>query len=118
MNLRRLAASSFAALVALACGGKVPSLDDAILPDGGRAGPPPTCGAVCAHIIGSCVPGASTDKCVTDCEDGTMRFATTCPVELDSYLRCMITTSVECHMTDVVVVGCSPERDRLEACRP
>src|SRR5258705_413415 len=80
-------------------------------PDGGRVAPVPTCGAICAHLIGSCVPGAGTDKCVTDCEDGRNRFVTTCPVELDVYLRCMGTARVECHGTEVVVVDCSDERN-------
>jgi len=109
-------------LVALAlgaCGGKVPALEDApIGPDGGRAAPVPTCGAICAHLIGSCVPGASTDKCVTDCEEGRNRFVTTCPLELDAYLRCMGAARVECNAMDVVVVDCSDERNRLDACHP
>ncbi len=107
------------ALAAGACGGKVPGPDIATFgPDGGRTDPPPTCGAICAHLIGSCVPGASTDPCVADCESGIAGVSTSCTGERDDYLRCMIAARVECRGSDVVVIDCSDERNRLDACHP
>jgi hypothetical protein len=118
MNLvRRLPSLLVVAFVAGACGGKVAGLDDPVGPDGGRTGPAPTCDSICARIIGACVPGATTGACIADCEGGTKPFATMCPAELDGYLRCMGTTRVECHGTEVVVIDCGDERNRLDACR-
>jgi hypothetical protein len=113
-------AVALASLTQTGCGGKVAGYDNVTVgPDGGRVTPVPTCDAICAHIIGSCVPGASTGACVSDCEAGQSRFAmTSCAPLLEAYLRCMGTTRVECNGSDVVVVDCSDERNQLDACHP
>jgi hypothetical protein len=120
LRARFLAIAWVGSLCAGACGGKVAGQDGTVIgADGGHIVPPPSCGDICAHIVGSCVPGASTDGCVSDCEAGANRFAATpCEGLLDTYLRCMITTRVECHGTDVVVIDCSDERNALDMCHP
>jgi hypothetical protein len=109
-----------AALVALSlggCGGRVAGYDTAGTgPDGGRIEPVPTCGAICAHIIGGCAPGAATDACVKDCEAAKARFGASCQGLLDAYLRCIVTTRVECKPMDIVILDCSDERNRLDEC--
>jgi hypothetical protein len=115
-----LAATALVKLSLAGCGGKVAGDDSAtLLPDGGRTGPTPTCDAICAHIVGTCAPGASTGPCVADCEDGQARFVMTrCASLLDTYLRCMSTTCVECDGTNIVVLDCSDERNQLDECHP
>jgi hypothetical protein len=89
-------------------------------PDAGSVarGPPPTCDTICAHVIGDCVAGASATACTADCEATRVHFSGPCPSELDAYLRCMATAALECRPNDIVIVGCSDERNRLEACTP
>jgi hypothetical protein len=100
-----------------ACGGKEHGQggDDAGV-DGGGRGPAPSCGAICAHVVGTCASGADTGPCTMDCEMTRAQF-THCSYQLDAYLRCMVTTDVECNQGDVVIVGCSFERNELEACQ-
>ena len=102
-------------LFALGCGGKVP--DDAVGPDGGGQ-PAPACGAICAHIIGSCVPGASTADCVSDCEGTRAKSTAKCPALLDTYLRCMGMAHVLCMPGRIEILDCSDERNALDACFP
>ena len=103
-------------LAAVACGGKETGpVDDA--PDGAAGLVPvaPSCTVICTHVVGTCFPGGVIDGCVTDCERSKRAFAS-CPQDLDPYLVCVSHTSIECHTDESVIVGCSPERDRLESC--
>jgi hypothetical protein len=98
----------------LSCGGKQWGTDT-LDPDGAApAAPAPTCDAICTHLVGSCVPGGSTTACVADCESARQSHA--CPRELDDYLRCASTSAVECSGNRVVIISCSDERQRVDAC--
>ena len=89
--------------------------DDAIGPDGGGQ-PAPGCGAICTHLIGSCVPGARTADCVDDCEVTRALFVAKCPALLDTYLRCMGMAHVLCTPGRIEILDCSDERNALDAC--
>ncbi len=78
--------------------------------------PAPGCAEVCAHIVGSCAPGANTDMCRGECETSIAGFAA-CPHELDAYMRCMVQAHVECKPGEVTVDDCSTERSNLEWCQ-
>jgi hypothetical protein len=102
------------ALFALGCGGKVPN--DAVADsDAGISTPPPSCGTVCGHIVGACVPGASTADCVAGCEKTRDRFMS-CPAPVASYLRCLGSTRVTCTPGHVEILDCTDAFNALAAC--
>lgn len=104
------------ALGAMACGGKVAGDDPG--DDPSRLGldtPPPSCQAICNHIVSVCGTEGAMSSCVGDCAEQTRRLAA-CEPALDDFLRCMVTVEVKCSPNDVVIVGCSAERIVLESC--
>src|SRR5262245_32411059 len=116
MSLRTIRAvlGSLSIIGVFGCGGRETATDGVDRPDGALP-EPPTCSAICAHVVGSCAPGANTSDCVTDCE-ASRAASTRCPIQLDIYLRCMGTVAVECSPGRAVIVGCSSERNALDRC--
>ena len=118
--MRQLLIIGLLCLAELACGGKVGGLaeDSESTPDGGmqeRPSPP----RLQRHLRPrgrACGAGAAIDPCVSDCERHN-RSRATCQPYLDEFLRCMVSVEVKCAPDQVVIVGCSDERIRVEICR-
>lgn len=111
-------------LALAACGGKVTGDGDRQVDPSSEATPdaqdtprePASCEAICTHVVRSCLAGAGVGSCVPECNE--VRTMTACTPERDAFLACMLTTPVQCRGSEVVIVGCSDERNALERCAP
>jgi hypothetical protein len=100
-------------LFTFGCGGRVTENTDT---SGDRTNaPPPTCSAICRHVVDACFPGGVIETCVRDCETMLTDYMG-CP-GLDPFLRCNVKARVVC--TDMAIIDdCYTERNDLVRCKP
>ena len=111
---RTAAATASAILVcAIGCGGK--TMDDGSADDADVPGaPPPTCNAICRHVVDSCFPDGVIEPCASACEKMVADY-TGCPA-LDPFLRCNAKARIKC--SDMAVIDdCYAERNELARCK-
>jgi hypothetical protein len=100
----------------LGCGGK--TTDDTETSGAARGttstNPPPTCDAICRHIVNSCFPDGLIDECARDCETMLTDYAGC--AALDPFLRCNAKARVVC-AAKVIIDDCYLERNDLARCK-